>query len=215
MIIKSEEIHFGGERLMLTNHRAVYWEKPKTLILSDLHIGKTAHFRRSGIPISSKVLEKDLERLKLLINYFKVDKIVVVGDMFHAEINDDINLFSKWLKDFKNIEWILVKGNHDKWKNELYEQLSISVVNSCNFDPFIMIHDLKDLKEDTFYISGHTHPGVSIKGKGKQRIKLPCYQLSDNQLQLPAFSLFTGLNTRKTTVMCVQYAFTEQSIFKV
>ena len=196
MIIKTEEIILKEEILQLTNQRAVYWEKHGMLILSDLHIGKTAHFRRSGIPISSKVLVNDLERLKILIEYFKVEKIVIVGDMFHAEINDDIYLFSNWLKDFEGLEWILIKGNHDKWPNSFYQKMSIQVIDKeLQLHPFKLIHDNK-IVDDAFYI-------------------LPCYQIDNNELRLPAFSLFTGLNTRKTNELCLQYAFTDESIFKI
>lgn len=216
MIIKSERVKCMDQDLQLTNQRAVFWEKHHMLILSDLHIGKTAHFRKSGIAIPSKVLENDLDRLAGLIDYFKVEKVAIVGDMFHAEVNDDIAIFSKWTKSIKPVEWILVKGNHDKWPNTIYDDLSIKTLNpSLEMAPFTLIHNVRKLKEDKFYITGHTHPGVSIKGLGRQRIKLPCYQISDRQLRLPAFSLFTGLNTRKPSEMCTHYAFTEESIFQI
>lgn len=216
MIIKSERVTYANEELLLTNQRAVFWEKQNMLILSDLHIGKTAHFRKSGIPIPSKVLENDLQRLEKLIDHFQVEHIAVVGDMFHAEVNEDIAIFSKWNKTIKPLEWILIKGNHDKWNCTVYQELSIRTITpSLEIGPFTLIHNIRKLKEEKFYIAGHTHPGISIKGLGKQRIKLPCYQISDRQLRLPAFSLFTGLNTRKPSEMCVHYAFTEESIFQI
>lgn len=216
MIIKGKHVVCMDEELLLTNQRAVYWAKQDMIILSDLHIGKTAHFRKSGIPISSKVLVNDLARLKSILNHFCIKKVVVVGDMFHAEVNKDIDIFSKWTETIKPLEWILIKGNHDKWDDRFYESLSIKNLNYfLELKPFTLIHNVKVPKENHFYITGHTHPGINIKGKGKQRIKLPCYQISHNQLTLPAFSFFTGLNTRKPSETCIHYAFTEESIFKV
>ena len=41
---------------------------------------------------------------------------------------------------------------------------------------------------------GHLHPGVKLKGDGLQRLKLPCFYHTKNQLILPAFGAFTGLH---------------------
>ena len=216
MRIVTESIICKGEILLLTNHRAIFWEAERMLILSDVHIGKTAHFRRSGIPISSQVMHKDLERLDALIHFFKPNTLMVVGDLFHAEANEDVFVFHEWMKKHQALKMILVKGNHDKTAFELYEDLNIEIVNASIFiAPFIFTHHTKTLKDDDFYISGHTHPGVSIKGKGRQCIKLPCYQITEQQIILPAFSLFTGLNVKGPPIGCSNYAFTDHLVFKV
>jgi len=216
MKIFTESITCKSEKLLLTNHRAIFWETQSMLILSDIHIGKTAHFRKSGIPISSKVMLKDLERLDALIHHFNPKTLMVVGDLFHAEANEDVFIFHEWMKKHDALKMILVKGNHDKTAFELYENLNIEIINNSTHKiPFIFTHHTKSLKEDEFYISGHTHPGVSIKGKGRQRIKLPCYQVTEQQIILPAFSLFTGLNIKGAPKDCSNYAFTENLVFKV
>lgn len=216
MTICTKDITCNSELLTLTNQRVVYWPKQKILILSDLHIGKTAHFRKSGIPVPSNVLEKDLERLKTLILHFKPKQLLIVGDLFHAELNQDVMRFKQWVQQFGALHIILVKGNHDKHAFELYEDLNIEILpNQLPLGAFTFVHDILNLEDDTFYISGHTHPGVLIKGKGRQKIKLPCFQVSKQQLVLPAFSLFTGLNTNYPPKLCVNYAFTDQTIFAV
>ncbi|GAL68825.1 ligase-associated DNA damage response endonuclease PdeM [Jejuia pallidilutea] len=216
MAVVTKRIECKGETLLLTNQRAVFWPQNDMLILSDLHIGKTAHFRKSGVPISSNVLQKDLERLKTIIAYFRPKTILITGDLFHAEFNTDVMVFKTWMQQFKHINLILVKGNHDKHSFELYESLNIEILpHSLKKGPFVFTHNIKTLVDGEFYISGHTHPGVLIKGKGKQRIKLPCYQVTHQQLILPAFSLFTGLNTNIPSNLCANYAFTDLSVFKV
>ncbi|NNC44708.1 MAG: hypothetical protein HKN99_02380 [Winogradskyella sp.] len=87
-------------------------------------------------------------------------------------------------------------------------------MNRLDLDPFTLLHEYEEGNPDSFTISGHVHPGVLIKGKGKQKLKLPCYQVTSNQLILPAFSLFTGLNTYSKPEDAVCFAFTESSIFK-
>ena len=40
-----------NQTFLLSAQRTVFWEEEKTLILSDLHLGKSGHFRKSGIAI--------------------------------------------------------------------------------------------------------------------------------------------------------------------
>lgn len=216
MVIATKNIVLKDESLVLTNQRAVFWKAKDVLILSDLHIGKTAHFRKSGIPIPANVLLNDMERLQQLIHHFKPKVLLVVGDMFHAEFNQDVLYFQNWMQQFKNLKIVLVKGNHDKNTFELYQSLNIEIFqNEMQSHPFNFVHDKTLLNDTLFYISGHTHPGVVIKGKGKQRIKLPCYQLFENKLVLPAFSEFTGLNTKTDVAATRCFAFTETHVFSV
>ncbi|HUH27446.1 ligase-associated DNA damage response endonuclease PdeM [Gelidibacter sp.] len=216
MRIITKDITAQHEVLTLTNQRALFWEKEKTLVVSDLHIGKTAHFRKAGIPIPSAILDNDLTRLKGLIDHFEAKTVLVVGDLFHAENNTDINQFQNFLQDYQMVNFELIKGNHDRLTNSFYESLGITVfkthkdVGSIRF-----VHDERHCGEDIFCISGHTHPGVTIKGKGKVFIKLPCYEVSEHRLILPAFSEFTGLNTKRTVDSAVCYGFTAKSVFEI
>ena len=203
MKIVTEHITILNEELVLTNQRAIYWNKESALILSDLHIGKTAHFRRHGIPMPDDILQKDLRRLKELINHF------------NTKANSDMDTFKTWLKQFDDLSLVLVKGNHDRQSQRLMDELNIHVESTLIIDPFIFIHDPSDKTTKNFTFSGHIHPGVLLKGKGKQKLKLPCYQVSENQIILPAFSLFTGLNTLRNKTDVVSYAFTDTAIFRL
>ena len=121
MTIITEHITINNEVLVLTNQRALYWQRLDALILSDIHIGKTAHFRKHGIPMPDDVLQNDLERLKKLIHKFSVKTLLIVGDLFHAERNSDMVTFKDWLNQFPNLKLILIKGNHDRQSQALME----------------------------------------------------------------------------------------------
>lgn len=216
MKIITKDIFYGSEKLALTNQRVLYWKKEDILILSDLHIGKAAHFRINGIPISAKVLDDDLERLKSLIEYFNPETLLVVGDLFHAEMNKELQIFHSWLAQFKTLNKVLVKGNHDRISKSIANMFyDWKVENELVLNKIKFIHEPKVDEANYSQISGHIHPGVFIKGKGKQRFKLPCFQVYEKQLILPAFSLFTGLNTRVPKDKLINYAFTSESIFEL
>ncbi len=214
--IVTKEIQCLNEVLTITNQRAMYWKKKNSLILSDIHIGKSAHFQKSGISIPSSILAKDLERLAQLIQYFKVENLLIVGDLFHAEYNKELDEFKLWLSQFSNLRIQLIKGNHDRLKLSIYDALSIEIFNSeLILHQLKFVHDFIKPDNNLFTISGHTHPGVLLKGKGKQRIKIPCFQVTNHQLILPAFSLFTGLNTKQAPKNCKNYGFTDDGIFEL
>ena len=71
----------NGNHFWLSPQRCVFWEEENAVIVSDMHIGKTVHFRRSGIAVSQRVYTEDLQRLLSSILFFKVDKLIVVGDL--------------------------------------------------------------------------------------------------------------------------------------
>ena len=216
MTIITKDITVQNEVLTLTNQRALYWESQKTLVLSDLHIGKTAHFRKAGIPIPSAILDTDLRRLQSLIDHFFVETILVVGDLFHAENNTDVDQFQTFVQDNPTINFELIKGNHDRLNNSFYEAIGIAVYKTHkDVGAFQFVHDEQQCKGVLFCISGHTHPGVTIKGRGKVFIKIPCYEVSEQRLILPAFSEFTGLNTKRTVADSTCYGFTDKSVFAI
>ncbi|SDB63161.1 putative phosphoesterase [Flavobacteriaceae bacterium MAR_2010_188] len=216
MTIVTKSIKRKGETLVMTNQRAVFWESHKTLILSDLHIGKAAHFRKHGIPIPVDVLHADLQRLEMLIQFFNCTSLTIVGDLFHAGANGEIEMFKEWKNKFEVLSIDLIKGNHDRLSNKMYDEIGLNVYKPVkHVPPITFIHDTNPDETNKFCISGHTHPGVTIKLSGKQYIKLPCYQLSNNQMVLPAFSDFTGLNTKSCKDDAICYAFTDSAIFAV
>ena len=49
------------QTLWLSAERAVFWEEEQSLILADLHFGKTGHFRKSGIGVPQTIYREDLQ----------------------------------------------------------------------------------------------------------------------------------------------------------
>lgn len=216
MILITKDINVQKDVFTLTNQRALYWEREQMLVVSDLHIGKTAHFRKAGIPIPSTILKNDLKRLQRLIDHFSAHTVLVVGDLFHAENNTDLEQFQTFITINAEVSFKLVKGNHDRLKDSFYEAMGIKVYQTHkDLGEIRFVHDEQHCDAHTFCISGHTHPGVTIKGRGKVYIKLPCYEVSEHRLILPAFSEFTGLNTKRTVASSICYGFTEKSVFEI
>ena len=186
------------QHLILSNERTLFWENEKTLIVADLHVGKTGHFRKAGIGVPAGVYKDDLHRLLAQILFFKAEKLVIVGDLTHSVANLEMDLFRKWRKDFSTLDVHLVKGNHDILDNRWYEEADITVHNQpLAIHHFLFVHDILKpiLKIDPghYVFSGHVHPGITIRGRGKQSLRFPCFYFNERFAVLPAFSKFSGL----------------------
>jgi DNA ligase-associated metallophosphoesterase len=199
----------------LSATRTIFWEEQKALILSDLHFGKTGHFRKAGIAIPQSVYKEDLQRLINLIQYFKPRQIIAVGDLFHSRVNLELDLFKRWRKDFDAINFILVKGNHDILKEGWYEDADIKVTDELLVDEIFFIHQHCETREDVFTFCGHIHPGIIINGLGKQSLRFPCFYFTKHQCILPAYSKFTGMATINPSVTDSVYAIVDDSVIKV
>jgi len=214
MKIVTKNINIQDEVFTLTNQRALFWKKEKALILSDLHIGKTAHFRKNGIALSNQIFESDLQRLSVLIEYFQPEKFIVVGDLLHAGDNSDVDKFCEWKNQFPEIEFLLVEGNHDRTSKKLEAKLCLNFKSSqLEIDDITFVHDFEK-SNPKFQITGHIHPGIVLNSFVK-KIKLPCFAVSDNQLLLPAFSEFTGLDTKNLPKKGKFYVFTDAEIYEI
>jgi DNA ligase-associated metallophosphoesterase len=187
----------GDEHLIMSAERTLFWENESTLIVADLHIGKTGHFRREGIGVPQQVYKDDLHRLLAQILFFKAERLIIVGDLTHSIANKEMDLFRRWRKDFPSLNVHLVKGNHDILEERWYNEAEISVsAGHYQLKEFLFVHDVSTggikAKKEQYIFSGHIHPGISIKGRGRQSLRFPCFYFAKKHCVLPAFSRFTG-----------------------
>lgn len=214
MTLKSLTKTINSQTLIFTNQRALFWVEKRALIISDLHIGKTAYFRKNGIAVPSGILTDDLTRLGALLIHYEAAELIIVGDFLHVGRNADFQIFETWLQEFAHLKIIIIKGNHDVIKSEFMSQLPAEIhEDHLTIEPFNFIH-VPDEDEDYFTISGHLHPGVTVKLERNKYVSLPCFRYTDRQLVLPAFSKFTGLDTKSCgDFNCIP--FTEELIFEM
>ena len=182
--------------LLLLPQKAVYWMQQKALIAADVHLGKVGHFRKAGIAVPRDLEQSDLAALSDLIHEYQPEKLIFLGDLFHSDMNADWDWFILWRSQFPQLEIILVRGNHDIIDDSHYQRLNITIHNELLIGPFLMLHhplNDDDLQQAKGYVfCGHIHPGVSLVGRGRQHITLPCFAFGNKQVILPSFGKFTG-----------------------
>lgn len=182
--------------LLLLPQKALFWMEEKILVVADVHLGKVGHFRKAGIAIPRVMEQEDLAMLSDIIHSYQPLKIIFLGDLFHSDHNNDWDWLVLWRDLFKDIEMILIRGNHDILHDDIYLNSGFEIHKTLTIGPFLFSHEplKKDqLQKETFYaISGHIHPGVKLRGKGRQSVTLPCFHFSKRCAILPAFGKFTG-----------------------
>jgi DNA ligase-associated metallophosphoesterase len=209
-------IRCKNEELLLCKERAIYWKARKMLIISDLHLGKSAFFRKSGIQVPAAVAKTDLQKLASLLEAYPVDVLLITGDMFHNYMNQDVEDFSLWRAQYPGLKIQLVKGNHDSLKPSAYRALDIEVFSKeLIAGPFRFIHDQPGEADEYYNITGHIHPGITIFGKARQHLRFPCFYFGKSYAILPAFSVFTGLSMIQAQEGDHVYAITPTSVVAI
>jgi DNA ligase-associated metallophosphoesterase len=193
--LKEITINWNENHFRLLPQKAIYWEEKECLIVSDMHVGKSAFFRKNGIPVSGELQRNDLVKLLNLIESTQCKRLLINGDLVHESYNAEWDDFNALMDMFPDMKKELIIGNHDKSLQGLHSGIAL-IDNVHVEDGFCFVHEPSEtLSEAYFYFFGHLHPAVSLKGKGRQRLRLPCFLQADNQLFMPAFSDFTGLNS--------------------
>jgi DNA ligase-associated metallophosphoesterase len=191
------DINIAGEKLLLSEHKIIYWPYQQTAFIADLHLGKTTHFRKSGIAVPVAIINAEIDRLNVIISKFRPKRIFFLGDLFHSDLNHEWDIFNDFLEQHSSLEFILIKGNHDILNDTVYNLSRLKIEKEpFHLTPFVLSHHplkKEELVPEKVNLCGHIHPGIGIKGKGRSHLILPCFYLEDNKMILPAFGRFTGL----------------------
>lgn len=177
--------------LKLLPEKAVFIEDTQTLLIADPHFGKSATFRKGGIPIPDTMLRSDLNRLSQLVNRTSAKSLIVLGDFFHSELNVEWDVFLTWKSQYKELNLKVIPGNHDRAMLKVLHAENLLTEKILHHGTLHLCHEPpEDLGVPA--ICGHVHPSLTLKGLARQKIKLPAFVLLKNTLILPAFGSFTG-----------------------
>ena len=187
----------GGEGMELLPGRAIFWPAKSALLVADLHIGKGAAFRVGSIAVPAGSSAGTLDRLSALINRTYSKKLYILGDFWHAKEGrtDEIHaMLSEWRDRHRDVEMLLIEGNHDKRSGVLPSELGIETVQDLVIEGLVLKHHPEE-DERGYVLAGHIHPGVRLVGAGRQVEKLPAFIFGERVGILPAFGEFTGAAT--------------------
>lgn len=209
----THSIQIQNQEFLLHPLGGIFWIEKSMLLISDVHLGKVAHFRKFGAAVPQKAIHKNFILLDEIVNHFQPFQVCFLGDLFHSSINKEWQLFENWVEKTPS-EIILVAGNHDIIAPEKFEVLSIQIFQELILDNFLLTHHPEE-REGFFNFCGHIHPAIRLQGSGRQRLKLPCFFKKQEQLILPAFGEFTGTYVLEPSKEDEVYAIVEDEVIKI
>lgn len=191
------ECTLADVKVVMMPERALYYPDEQALVVADLHWGKAASMRASYVPVPTGTTAADLARLSVALDDCDAKRLIVLGDLLHARNGRQqgtLDTIAEWRRKYPHLEIVLVRGNHDQSAGDPPSDLGIECQDApYTLGAFTCVHDPdEDFSDGTFMLAGHVHPSVALTGKGKERVRLPCFVLGDSVAILPAFSSFTG-----------------------
>lgn len=195
------DVDWAGERWLLTSDRAMVLPRTRSLLVADLHLGKAAAFRASGVPVP-EVIAADLAVLGAAIDASAATHLYVVGDLIHAlhgRTAAVLEGFASWRATRPRLEITLVRGNHDARAGDPPRDWGIRVVDAP-FQPWAevaveLVHDPdREPSGRVPSVGGHLHPAVRMRG-GVTSLRAPCFWARGGgagSMVMPAFGRFTG-----------------------
>lgn len=190
----SEQIHIDARR-------AVWLPASRILALADMHLGESWARRARGqlVPVGQD--EDTLRRLHSLIEHYRPEKTVILGDIVHAAIPLDgiesaLRSLVKICSGLTQLELCL--GNHDRQLARRLKSWNLHANTSEQFESSeaILFHGdtLPNINagDSRWRIFGHEHPAVVLGDGVATYAKVPCFLEGPDMVVLPAFSNWAG-----------------------
>ncbi|MFE4106554.1 ligase-associated DNA damage response endonuclease PdeM [Almyronema epifaneia] len=208
-------LDFDNITLTLLPQKGVYIKSLDSLLVADVHLGKSENFQQFGLPIPSAVNQTTLDRLTQLCHQLTPKRLLVLGDLFHSRLalTESVLLPLKQFIAFTGVEVQLVLGNHDRGLASLLSDYGIQCIDGAlELENVILSHEPLT-QSDRLNICGHLHPCLHLR-TALDRLRLPCFFLdkSAKQLILPAFGEFTGGYEVKLQPQTAAYIAVEDTI---
>ncbi|WGW05053.1 ligase-associated DNA damage response endonuclease PdeM [Tropicibacter oceani] len=179
---------FFGAALTALPSGALHWPDRGLLVVSDLHLGKSARLSsRGGAQLPPYETRDTLQRLDADLTATGARRVICLGDSFdmpgiEAALPEDDQLWITRLQAGR--DWTWIEGNHDPGP----VSLGGSHRAELTLGPLVFRHIASDAQAE---VSGHHHPKARISARGRS-LSRPCFLVDDRRLILPAYGAYTG-----------------------
>jgi uncharacterized protein len=172
--------------------RAIYLREERTLVLSDLHVGRD---RASAVSLPLGEREDLSGRLETLLDRFSPEVVVIAGDLLHSygtvpdEVGESVAAILELIEG-TGATPVVTPGNHDAMLGAVFDGESPECYRTSDV-AICHGHAAVDAYAPLTVV-GHDHPAIRIEGR-----KRPCYLLGPrlgsqgDVLVLPAFNRLT------------------------
>jgi uncharacterized protein len=211
-------VEVGGHVLHLLPQKAAFLPDTSTLLVADAHIGKAVSFRALGVPVPSGTTTENLNLLSQLVTSLQAKRIIFLGDFLHSAKSHAVATMAavaQWRELHANLQITLVRGNHDDRAGDPPAPLRIDVVNEpLLLGGLALCHHPQEVA-GAYALAGHIHPCVKLAGRGRDRLRLPCFWMGPHTGVLPAFGAFTGTAEVKPLALDRVFAVAGDAVLEV
>ncbi len=210
-----QAIEILGINLQLLPQKAIYLPQHRSLLVSDVHLGKSETFQQAGIPIPNLVNRTTLEQLQTLCRQVEPETLLILGDLFHSRagmVEEVITLWQEFIQA-TGVRAQLILGNHDRPLLSTLQRMAIDCIpESLSLESLILSHD-PAIQPGHLNICGHVHPCLRIRNR-LDNLRLPCFffDRSQNSLILPSFGEFTGSYEVTITADTIAYVIVDDTV---
>lgn len=168
--------------------------------LSENRLGKDGKNNPYNRPFKNVVEENNTIKNNFLKTFKEGDTFYMMGDLFSKKDSSSIKVMNDVRNKFKKSKFILLKGDEDKFGNDIYFEWFDEIHNELYVDlPIIgkvcLNHFPQNIiKQSYFGITGHVHDLWKIQ-KRMVNVGVDCWHyfpVSENQIA----SIYTELNKR-------------------
>ena len=186
----SSEIALGGQRFAARASGALWWPAEELLAFADLHLEKGSSYAVHGKLLPPYDTRDTLLRMTAEIERLDPATVVCLGDSFH-----DLDAWARMHEDDAALlaalahrrRWIWIAGNHDA---ALPAALPGEAEEAFERRGVLLRHQT-DGGDIAGEISGHFHPKVSVRARGKVVVRRAFIE-DGRRLVMPAFGAYAG-----------------------
>lgn len=180
---------FCGAALRALSTGALFWPSESLLVVSDLHLGKSARLSAvGGAQLPPYDTQDTLMRLEQDLAMTGARSVICLGDSFDAPGLDAClpEEEALWIARLQaGCTWIWIEGNHDPGP----VSLGGTHRAEARLGPLTFRHIASPAA--TGEVSGHYHPKARIVARGRS-LTHPCFLYDARRLILPAYGTYTG-----------------------
>ena len=187
--MSGHDFTLSGARLSALACGALHWPAQGLLVVSDLHLGKSARrARQGGALLPPYETRETLDRLDTALQHTGAEMVICLGDSF-----DDLAAATDLpAPDRLRIaamqagrRWIWIEGNHDPGPVDLggAHKAELTVA------PLTFRHVASP--DGCGEVSGHFHPKAALTVRGRQ-VTRPAFLIDTERVIMPAFGTYTG-----------------------
>ena len=181
---------FAGHRFVPMACGALFWPVARALLVADLHLEKASWFGLHGQFLPPYDSVDTLAALETAVAVTGATRLWCLGDSFHdaggvARLPDAARATLDLL--MSTLDWVWITGNHD---GDSAGALGGRTAVEAVADGIALRHEA-DPRADGPEISGHFHPKVAVRIRGR-RIVRRCFAVTPTRIVLPAYGTLTG-----------------------